>query len=261
MKNFQGHIVVGCHRLYCEIHCGLGLQDDPLLVFLHEGLGSIPQWKDFPHELATRSGLPFLIYDRLGHGRSDPLTFPRASDFMQQQASELQLILRTLELSNPLVLIGHSDGGSIALLYAARYPQNVKGAITEAAHVMVEDVTRAGLERAVAAYESGSLRKGLEKYHGSNTDTMFHGWADTWRSPQFQSWDIRQTLHDIKAPVLAIQGSEDEYGTPQQLHEISRHCGAHCELFLVPGCRHIPHLQARQPVVDKMSSFIAEKCL
>lgn len=229
----------------------------PALVFLHEGLGSIGQWRDFPSLVCRATGLPALIYDRWGHGKSDPLTGPRKVRYMHDEA------LRTLpEILNQLgmektILVGHSDGGSIALIFAAEHPERVSGIVTAAAHVFVEDITIRGIREAVRVFETTNLRERLRPYHGDNTESMFRGWADIWLAPEFRHWNIEAYLPAVTSPVLALQGINDEYGTPAQVNAIVRRVSGPTEGLLIPDCGHIPHHQAREKVLSEVVRFAA----
>jgi len=226
------------------------------LVFLHEGLGSIGQWRDFPRLLAAATGLGALVYDRYGFGGSDPLQEERDGMYLQREAHEtLPQVLESCGIDRP-VLIGHSDGGTIALLFAARFPDLPRGVITEAAHVFIEEVTLAGIRGAVAAFESGGLRGKLARYHGERTESMFRGWSDTWLAPEFREWSMEDRLAEIRSPVLAIQGADDEYGTAAQLHAIAGGVSGRSDFRLIPGCGHIPHQQAQEQVLREMTRFV-----
>jgi len=228
-----------------------------MLVFLHEGLGSIGQWRDFPEKICGVTGSPALVYDRCGHGGSDPLTQPRKPDYLHDEALlSLPDVLHQCAIENP-ILIGHSDGGSIAIIYAGTYPQKVTGIITEAAHVFVEDVTVQGIRRAVEVYERTDLKKRLAKFHENNAALMFRGWADIWLSPEFRNWNIEEYLPHIKCPLLAIQGEDDEYGTPAQVEAIVGKVTGPARASLIDDCGHIPHMQAREKVFAEMVSFIS----
>jgi pimeloyl-ACP methyl ester carboxylesterase len=228
----------------------------PCLVFLHEGLGSIPQWRDFPHALCRMTGLPGLVYERWGFGGSERLTLPRPKDYITAEAEvALPEVLAACGISRP-VLIGHSDGGSIALLYAAAYPDNVAGVISEAAHVFVEDVGLDGIREAEARWRTGDLRERLARYHGENTETMFRGWTETWLRPEFRAWRITDSLPLITAPLMVIQGADDEYGTPRQVETIASGVSGPVETYLVPDCGHSPHLDAQEQVLERMAGFI-----
>jgi len=228
------------------------------LVFLHEGLGCIPLWRDFPHVLCEATGCCGLVYDRWGYGNSDPLPTvgSRRSRYMHDEALySLPEVLERCEIDNA-ILIGHSDGGSIALVYSAVYAGKVRGVITEAAHVFVEDVTLHGIRKAAASFETTDLREKLAKYHGTNTVSMFHGWADTWLSPEFRDWNIVEYLPRISVPLLVIQGEGDEYGTPAQIDAIVTGVTGPAKRCLIPNCGHVPHHQARDTVIDEMKAFI-----
>jgi len=228
----------------------------PVLVFLHEGLGCIELWRDFPEQVCTGTGLPAIVYDRLGHGKSDPLAQHRTPRYLHDEALKyLPPFLEKNGIDKPF-FIGHSDGGTIALLYAANYPDKTAGLITGAAHVFVEDITVQGIQRAVEAYESGKLKKGLSKYHGDKTDALFYGWAHTWLSPEFRNWNIVDELKTVTSPSLIIQGVDDEYGTEAQVDAIVNNVPAKSEKLMIPDCGHVPHLQAGDVVKERMVEFV-----
>jgi len=184
---------------------------------------------------------------------------PRKADFMEREAEfALPQILDAFGVEK-VILFGHSDGGSIALMFAALYPERTLGVITEAAHVFVEDVSLAGVRAAEARFETSDLAKRLRLYHGDNTESMFHGWADIWLSPEFRDWTIPpETLGAIEAPVLALQGADDDYGTPAQLEKIKAGVGDGAKTVLIPECAHTPHVEARETVMDEVINFIQD---
>ncbi|HUH66744.1 MAG TPA: alpha/beta hydrolase [Syntrophales bacterium] len=230
--------------------------DSPVLVFLHEGLGSVGQWRDFPDAVCASTCHPVLVYERWGYGNSDPLNAPRTPRYLHDEAFiSLPEVLKQCKIENP-VFVGHSDGGSIALIYAGRNPGRTRGIITEAAHVFVEDATLEGIKRAVEVYETTDLKERLAKFHGSNTDSMFRGWADTWLSPAFRNWNIEEYLPAITCPVLAIQGKDDEYGTPAQVAAIASQVSGPAVGCMIDNCGHIPHIQAGEKVLEEMVNFI-----
>lgn len=233
----------------------------PTLVFLHEGLGSIGQWRRFPAELCSRTGRPGLVYDRWGYGHSEPLTGPRPNNYLEQEAQvSLPAVLAACGIAEPPILFGHSDGASIALLFAATYPDRVGAVISEAAHVNVEEICLAGIRLARTAYEQGDLRAGLHRYHGGNTDAMFRGWCETWLRPERRAWTMEAELRRIVRPVLIIQGEDDEYGTRAQVDAIAAGVSGPAEIRWLPGCRHVPHQQARNAVLDAAARFIDRVC-
>jgi len=234
----------------------MSLGETPTLIFLHEGLGCIELWREFPEKLSTLVGLPALIYDRYGSGGSDPFEGRSAGDpFCWEAEVALPDILTACDIKRP-ILIGHSDGGSIALQYAASYPANPLAVITEAAHVFSEELTRKSIRKAVQAFESGQLREKLFKYHGERTDSMFHGWADNWLLPENESWNMEAALSGIICPLQVIQGENDEYGTLAQVDAILSGVSGRAERLILPSCAHSPHLQAQEKTVEGMAAFI-----
>ena len=230
--------------------------DLPTLVFLHEGLGSVRHWRDFPSAVVHETGCPALVYDRLGYGRSDAAPTPRTMNYMEQEAFEfVPQVLQAAHIQRA-IFIGHSDGGSIALLFAARYPQMTQALITEAAHVFVEDITTQGIREAVEIYNTTNFPEKLARYHGDKTEKVFSSWAETWLSPEFAAWNIERYLADIHAPLLVMQGIEDEYGTVAQVEAIASQVSGQVTPCLVPNCAHIPHQQARDLVFQHICGFI-----
>lgn len=231
----------------------------PVLVFLHEGLGCIRMWKKFPEQLVAATGCPGLIYDREGYGGSDPLREVRASDYMHRAAfEELPAVLEACGVSNPL-LVGHSDGGTIALLYASRFP--VRAIITVAAHIFVEgEAALGGIRKIVKLWNMGKVESALYRYHGEKTRDVFFAWADTWTAPWFRDWNIKEYLPDISCPALLIQGAKDEYATNDHLYNIAERLGGPVKTALIPECGHSPHLEHREAVLTLMRDFIIELC-
>ncbi|MEI6205527.1 MAG: alpha/beta hydrolase [Desulfuromonadales bacterium] len=243
-------------RVRTIIPAGQSLQGAPVLVFLHEGLGCIEMWRDFPETLSEAVGLPALIYDRYGSGGSDPLQGARSGVPFCREAEEALLdILKTCGIERP-ILIGHSDGGSIALQYAASFPDSPVGVITEAAHVFGEELTLSSIRMAVQAFDTGNLRDRLARYHGEQTGSMFHGWADIWLLPENQGWSMEAALSAITCPLQIIQGENDEYGTLAQVDAIVRGVSGRTETLIIPACAHSPHLQARETTLEGMAGFI-----
>ena len=233
----------------------------PTLVFLHEGLGSIGQWRHFPAELCARTGLPGLVYERWGYGRSDPLTGPRPNDYLHREAQDsLPEVLAACGIADPPILFGHSDGASIALLFAAAYPEQTGAVVSEAAHVFVEEVCLAGIRLAGAAYQKGPLRDRLRRYHGPNTETVFRGWGDAWLRPERRDWSMEAELRRIICPTLIIQGAEDEYGTRAQVDAIAAGVSGPAEILWLQDCAHSPHHQAREAVLAAVARFIGGVC-
>ena len=231
--------------------------DRPVLVFLHEGLGCIEMWRDFPLSLCQRTGFRGLVYDRTAYGKSSPWPADPGIAYMHQEAQiVLPQLLAALKIED-CILIGHSDGGSIALIYGGANPENLHAIVTMAAHVFSEPVTIASIAQARAAYRQGDLRARLAKFHGENVDRAFHLWNDAWLAPDFAGWNIEEFLPGIEVPVLAIQGEDDEYGSEAQLGTIAGKVGGYAETRLLPNCGHSPHLQAREETLAAIARFIA----
>jgi pimeloyl-ACP methyl ester carboxylesterase len=226
------------------------------IVFLHEGLGCIEVWKDVPAAVCAASRRMGLVYDRRGYGESADYPTPVwRKDYLIAEAGYLPPLLDALRVDRA-VLMGHSDGASLALLAAALAPDRVGGVISEAAHIFVEEITLAGIREAVAAYESGDLREKLSRFLGPRTDSVFRRWADTWLSPEFRDWNIEAFLPQIACPLLVLQGAGDPYGTPAQVEGIARGVSGPVETALLPDCGHIPHFQAREAVLSRTLAFM-----
>jgi len=224
-------------------------------VFLHEGLGSVELWRTFPDQVRAAAGGPTtLVYSRAGYGRSSPVERPWPVGYMHREALEvLPELLARLGLERP-VLIGHSDGASIALLHAGSgHP--VAGLVLLAPHVVVEDVSVAGIAAAAAAYRSTGLRERLARYH-DDVDGVFWGWNDVWRSAAFRDWNIEPVLAGIDAPVLAVQGDADEYGTLAQLDAIEAGVRGPFERLVVPGAGHVLHSGDATALVEAVGRFV-----
>ena len=254
-ERFQ--VSAGGRRLQAERLIPAAAGEAPALVFLHEGLGSISQWKDVPAALSRMTGCQALVYDRWGFGGSEALVLPRPRDYLEIEATEaLPEVLAACGIDRP-ILIGHSDGGSIALLYAAAFPEKVTACVTEAAHVFVEEVTLAGIREAAELWRTTDLKARLAKYHGANTENVFRGWVETWLRPDFRDWNIVGRLASIACPLLVIQGEDDEYGTAAQVDAIVAGSSGPATPLIIPGCAHIPHHQARESVLDAIARFLA----
>jgi pimeloyl-ACP methyl ester carboxylesterase len=230
----------------------------PVLLFLHEGLGSIGQWRDFPAQLAEASGCRALVYDRYGYGQSAVLAEPRRTvRFMHDEALvALPELLKELEVKNP-ILVGHSDGASIALIHAGA-GHAVRAVVAMAPHVFIEPLCLKSIDKAKASFETTDFAEKLGRYHRDARKT-FYGWADVWLDPEFKGWDIRADyLPGVRCPVLAIQGHDDEYGTMAQLDEIKQRVSAPCELLKLENCGHAPFRDQPQVVLSRVNSFIKD---
>ncbi len=226
----------------------------PVVVFLHEGLGSVSAWKSFPHDFCIAHGLRGLVYSRYGYGRSTPK--PKAELWglgtMQAQAQEvLPALLSKLNITRPW-LFGHSDGGSIALLYAARFP--AAGLVLMAPHSFVEDVALRQIEAARVAYGGTDLRGRLARHH-ADVDSAFRGWNDMWLNPEFKAWNIAAHLDQITCPVLTVQGEDDEYGTLEQIHQIAARV-PQTQTVVLAHCAHSPQRDQPKALSDVAGAFI-----
>lgn len=236
-------------------------RDAPLAVFLHEGLGSVAMWKQWPQMLCDALGFRGLVYSRPGYGKSTPrpaeVKWP--VEFMHQQAHEiLPELLDALGVDaaqrERMWLVGHSDGGSIALLYASAFPQALAGAIVIAPHVMVEPVSVENIAKAKTEYDDGNLRDKLARYH-DDVDSAFFGWNDIWLDPAFRAWNITAALPRIRCRLLAVQGHDDEYGTMEQIDAIQRGV-AHARLVKLSDCGHSPHRDAPAALNAAIADFV-----
>ena len=226
------------------------------IVFLHEGLGSIRQWKAFPAQLCAATQLRGFAFDRLGHGRSDPLGAPRSPDYLREQGLEwLPAALRAAGVSEP-VLFGHSDGGSIALYYAAAQP--VAALVVEAAHVFVEELALSGIRQLGRDWHTSGMAQRSARSHGPKTDALFTAWHDTWLSAPFRDFNMLDVLPAIGCPTLVLQGERDPYGTPAQVDAIAGGVRGMARRWLVPGAGHAPHLDAPDAVVPAVADFLRD---
>lgn len=227
----------------------------PLLVFLHEGLGCIRMWKKFPQLLCEATGCPGLLYERQGYGLSSAQPAQRSIHYLHQSALvELPAVIERLAAGRDHIVVGHSDGGSIALIYASARPQGLRGVAIAAAHVFVEDITIEGI-RGVLADQGQGMARALARYHGDKADAVLSSWADTWLAPWFRQWNIEYLLPAISCPLLAMQGSEDHYGSGAQLDAIERGTPGARQLML-PACGHSPHLEQPEATLRAMADFI-----
>lgn len=234
-----------------------GESDPPTLVLLHEGLGCCALWRAFPSALARCTGLPVLAYSRAGYGRSSPGQRPLPLDYHAIEALEvLPKVLAAAGISRP-VLIGHSDGGTIALIYAASAAAQPLAVVTMAAHVFNEEVTLRGIEAAREAFTSTDLRQRLSVYHGDNVDGAFWGWCDAWLSPLFRDWNVEEVLPAISCPVLVIQGADDHYGTVAQVEAIAGQVSGPARRLILSQCGHAPHLEQPEEACAAIAEFLA----
>ena len=224
------------------------------IVMLHEGLGSVSMWRDFPGQLAMRSGRRVMAYSRFGHGRSARPESQPGFGSMHEEAALLPDILDAAAIERA-ILFGHSDGGSIAIISAAEHPERVRALVLEAPHVFVEDISVASIARTNERYATSDLRTRLAHHH-DDVDAVFGGWRDVWLDPAFRAWNLEAFLPRVSCPTLLIQGEQDQYGTLKQLDAIGCQSGGPVELLVLPDCGHSPHLNQREAVLSAVCTFI-----
>jgi pimeloyl-ACP methyl ester carboxylesterase len=246
-------VAAGGHRL--EYQRIAGSSDAPTLVFLHEGLGSLALWRDFPAKVAQAAAASAIVYSRYGYGDSDRLTAPRDVDYMHREALDALPELRAALGLEDVILIGHSDGASIALIHAGSGRWPVRALILEAPHVFVEEISVESIAAARKAYAATDLRPRLERYH-ADVDGAFRGWNDIWLDPRFRTWTIEEYLPGVRCPVLAIQGADDEYGTLAQIDAIEERVGGPFERLVLAQCKHSPHRDQEAAVLAAMAASI-----
>jgi pimeloyl-ACP methyl ester carboxylesterase len=227
----------------------------PTLVFLHEGLGSVSLWKDFPAQVADATRCAAVVYSRHGHGESERLGASFGVDYMHREALEiLPELLSRLEIERP-ILVGHSDGASIALIYAGARDM-LTGLVALGPHVFVEDLSVSSIAEAKVSFETTELPEKLARHH-ADARFVFYRWNDIWLHPDFRRWNIEAFLPAIRCPVLALQGAEDEYGTMAQVAAIAKGVGGRCDVVKLADCRHSPHRDQSEQTLQAISRFVA----
>lgn len=228
----------------------------PTIIFLHDSLGCIQLWRSFPAKLGETANCNTIVYDRLGYGQSSAFKHEdRHLNYMELEADKLIELLDKWGLEQA-ILFGHSDGGSIAIIAAGKYPDRIRAIITEGAHVFVEPITLKGIEEAVDLYAQTDLRVKLAKYHGNKTQKMFDAWSKTWTQPFFKDWNIESFVRTMKCPSLVIQGENDEYGSLAQVNSISEQSGGIVTTLILPDTKHTPHKEKTEVVLTASNEFI-----
>ncbi|HRY16354.1 MAG: alpha/beta hydrolase [Candidatus Competibacteraceae bacterium] len=248
--------VNGIHLEYIRLPSAHPREGAPAIIFLHEGLGSVSLWRSFPQQVADTCGCEAVIYSREGYGHSDPAPAPRTPRYLHRQGvAVLPALIDALELDRPL-LLGHSDGASIALLCAGETATPLSGLIVMAPHVMVEEITLAGIRQAAQGSRATDLQQRLSRYHSAtNAATVVTAWRDIWLDPAFRDWNIESCLPMIRCPILAIQGEDDEYATMEQIDRIVAQA-PDVDLLKLADCRHAPHWDQPQAVIDAIVAFV-----
>ncbi|WP_420130595.1 alpha/beta fold hydrolase [Longimicrobium sp.] len=247
---------VGGTRLECR-WIGPAPDEAPTIVFLHEGLGSVSLWRDFPDALAEAAGCGALVYSRAGYGRSDSIALPRPVRFMHDEAEVLRAVLAQSGIRES-ILLGHSDGASIALIAAGSAPPipGLRALVLEAPHTFAEPCGLESIAKIADVYRTTNLRERLARHHGDNTDVAFWGWNCVWLDPDFRVWNIEDVLPGITVPALVIQGENDEYGSWKHVESIQRQSSGPVDTLLLPRCGHAPHAEQRDATLAAMSHFI-----
>jgi pimeloyl-ACP methyl ester carboxylesterase len=255
----QGFLDLGPMRLEYRM-LGPRPDDAPTIVMLHEGLGCVGLWGDFPDKLQAATGAGVFVYSRAGYGKSSPVPLPRPLSFMHDEAREvLPKLLDTIGFRRGL-FVGHSDGASIAAIYAGSIQDHrLRGLALIAPHFITEDMGIAEIARARDNYATTDLRQKLSRWH-ADVDNAFNGWAGAWLDPDFRKWDITDALAYIRVPILIVQGEDDQYGTGKQIEVAQQECYCPVDVALLPGVRHAPHREAPQPVLAAIADF-AERLL
>lgn len=248
MPDFQS-TTYRLHYEWCEDY----RPERPTVILLHDGLGAIGSWRGVPARLAEGLGANVLAYDRWGYGRSQAREV-FADRFMEAEVPVLRELLAHLRIERPW-LVGHSDGGSIALLFAAQHPVHVRALVTEAAHTFVEPETQAGIRALVAMQAAGKTPARFYKLHGERTEALIRAWSAHWLSDVHARWDIRAGLHGVHCPTLVVQGADDEFGTQAQVDSILAAVPG-AQSWIVPGCGHAPHAQAEDAFVERVLDFL-----
>ncbi|OFX20731.1 MAG: hypothetical protein A2033_03320 [Bacteroidetes bacterium GWA2_31_9] len=231
---------------------------DYLLIFLHEGLGSISQWKIFPLEVSENSKIPALVYDRYGHGKSEILSEFNYNFFEEEATIFLPELIHCLGIKKKIILVGHSDGATIALLSAIFSIIKVHGIISISAHVFFENIITEGINRANNEYVNENLRKSLEKYHFANTESMFERWRNFWTDVKTKNWNISESFKLIKCPVLIIHGTNDNYGSIEQAECIFNNVSSIDKHKIILNSGHNPHFKEKEIVIDEIVRFICK---
>jgi len=251
-----GFVDVDGKRLEVRMH-GPSPSEATTIVLLHEGLGSAELWRDFPAKLAEATGLGVFAYSREGYGNSDPVTLPRPLDYMERHAIEVMPGILNALSPRRVILLGHSDGASIAALYLGNFQDpRVRGLVLLAPHFFTEDGGLAAIAAAKQMYETGDLRTRLAKYH-RDVDNAFRGWNDAWLNPEFKNWNIEECIDYVRVPVLAIQGKQDQYGTSAQLDALESRLYSPIEAVLLDDCRHSPFIDQPVETARAIADFVA----
>ena len=255
MNSLEQHIPAAGHMINTLL-LGQLKKDKPTLIFIHGGLDCIGMWREFPRDLCQQTGLAGLVYDRWGHGKSEPLSLPRAGDPREDESGQSLADIFSYFDMNEVILVGHSFGGAIALIAASLHPVNVRAIVPIVPQLLMHEDSRAGLALAEKAFNNGKLRDKLIPFHGDKTDTLFHNWAGMAERPTVPEIPYQQYLKNITCPVLAVFGMNDNYGYAPNLDFVKQHVSSHLHISEIPEAAHYPHLETADIVIDKITTFI-----
>jgi pimeloyl-ACP methyl ester carboxylesterase len=255
MSSASEHLQIAGVRLEYR-RLGPSPDEAPTIIMLHEGLGSVSTWRDFPDRVAEVTGLGVFVYSRTGYGGSSPCELPRPLTYMHDEALEtLPRVLDAIGIDQG-ILLGHSDGASIAAIYAGALDDpRVRGLVLLAPHFFTEDCGIQAIAEARERFENSDFRERLARHHGENTDVAFRGWNGAWLDPEFRNWDIQEYLAKIEIPVLIIQGEDDEYGTEKQIDAARTHCNGNLQTRLLPNCGHSPQRDQPEHTLSEIKAF------
>ena len=251
----EGYVNIGDFEIFYQKIEPLQFSEKPVLIFLHEGLGSTKSWGSFAYELSAELQLPALLYDRRGYARSSAHNWVGNSNYLHEEAELLDLLADQFSIKD-LILFGHSDGATIALIYGGKYPAKPLGIISVAAHTFLEQHTLNGVRKAIKVYENTRMKEKLMKMHGKKTDDIFYSWALTWTSERIADWNIFNELESIRCPVLVLQGDNDQYGTEEQVDSIVERNKGNSSYIILRDCGHIPHLEKHGEMLGICGEFI-----
>jgi len=251
----EKYINFGDFEIYCKLLRVTEFQSKPVLIFLHEGLGTTESWGSFPYELSEMLNLPAMIYDRRGYGSSSPHRWVGNSNYLREEAFLLDKLIQKLGIKVP-VLFGHSDGATIALIYGGLFPEKPAGIISVAAHTFLEQHTYNGVKKTIKLYETSRFKEKLVKRLGEKTDDVFYSWALTWASDSLAEWNIFEELGNITCPVLVIQGDNDQFGAEEQVLSITKRNRENSQSYIVSDCGHIPHVEKKEEMLEKCAEFV-----
>jgi pimeloyl-ACP methyl ester carboxylesterase len=251
-----GFVTAGGKRLEAA-SWGPPPEQAPTIVMLHEGLGAVALWRDFPEKLAAATGWGVLAYSRAGHGQSDLADLPRPLDFMTHEATEVLPAVLDAAGVETAVLLGHSDGATISAIYAGSVADmRIRGLVLIAPHFFTEEMGLKEIARAREAFEAGDLKARMAKFHRDPENT-FRGWNDTWLNPDFKAWNVAEVIDYLRIPALAVQGVDDQYGTRAQIDELESRSYAPVDVVMIPACRHAPHAEAPEALLEAVQEFVA----